>query len=86
MWVEAVGTKENDRVRYKCWPAYDWPTTIGPLSVAALKILEGEIDAQGVLTPESCLDPVPFFTEVVRTMNAEVTGDELIAESFEVLE
>lgn len=86
MWVEAVGTKENDRVRYRCWPAYDWLTTKDPLAVAAFKILRGEISAHGVLTPESCLDPIPFFTEVVRTRNAEVSGDELITESFEVLE
>jgi hypothetical protein len=36
------------------------------MSLEALKILGGEIRAHGVLTPDSCLDPLPFFKEVAR--------------------
>ena len=67
-WAEAVGTKDGKRTRYSCWPT-GWfrpnPTPVA-VALAALKILGGEIRAHGVLTPESCLDPLPFFKEVAR--------------------
>jgi len=82
MWVEAVGSKRNDRVHYKCWPNGDWASTEGPLAAAALKILRGEIDARGVLSPESCLDPMSFFAEVAQLASGEPPGGDLLAESF----
>ena len=86
IWAEAVGAKHGKRQRYKCWANADWDTTAGPLAAAAMKILRGEIDARGVLAPESCLDPLPFFAEVAKLEGVELPGGQLLAESFEVLE
>lgn len=71
--VEAVGTKDGRRTRYICWPTpswYGWNKSPTPVALvrAALKISGGEISAHGVLTPESCLDPLPFFNEITRQM------------------
>jgi saccharopine dehydrogenase (NAD+, L-lysine-forming) len=84
-WVEAVGTKEGKRVRYKGWPVGGWDTTKGPLATAALKILRGDVRACGVLSPESCLDPMPFFAEVARNAGVILPDGRLLEESFEVL-
>ena len=84
-WVEAVGTKESKRVRYKGWPVGGWDGTAGPLATAALKILRGDVRAKGVLSPESCLDPMPFFAEVAQNAGVELPNGGLLEESFEVL-
>jgi hypothetical protein len=65
-WAEAVGTKDGNRMRYSCWPTGWFRPNPTPVAVAltTLKILGGEIRAHGVLTPESCLDPLPFFKQV----------------------
>ncbi len=65
-WATATGQKNGRRVRYTCWPATNWMTTVGALSTAALKILRGEIRKRGVLAPEACLDPLPFLAEAAR--------------------
>ncbi len=84
-WVEAVGIKEGKRVRYKGWPVGGWDSTKGPLATAALKILRGDVRARGVLSPESCLDPMPFFAEVAQNAGVELPDGRLLEESFEVL-
>ena len=66
IWAEASGIKNGRRARYSCWPASGWASTATPLALASLKILAGEIRTRGVLAPESCLDPLPFFNEVAR--------------------
>lgn len=77
-WAEAFGTKDGKRTRYTCWPNPAWvrpnPTPVA-LTVATLKILSGEITAKGVLTPESCLEPLPFIQEVARwQLGTDETG------------
>ena len=62
--VIALGRKEGRRVRSVHTRAAGGT---GPtLAAATLKILRGEIDACGVMPPEACLDPLPFFDEVMR--------------------
>lgn len=85
MWAEAVGTKQGRRTRYKCWPSVDWTTTSGPLAAAALKILRGDIRKKGVLSPESCLDPMSFFAEAAQYGSEKPSDGEFLHESFEVL-
>ena len=41
-----------------------------------MKILGDEIKARGVLAPESCLDPLPFFREVAKV--DEIDSDKYI--------
>ncbi len=84
--VEAVGVKEDERRRYRCWPIGSWASTSGSLATAALKILRGEIRTPGVLTPVSCLDPLPFFKEVAQYAPEEPPGGKLLHEAFEVLD
>ena len=85
LWVEAIGTKQNKRVCYRSWPSSDWYSTAGPLALAVLKILKGDILAKGVLSPESCLDPMPFFAEVAQNAGVEPPDGRLLDESFELL-
>lgn len=84
-WIEAVGIKEGRRVRYKGWPVGGWDGTAGPLATAALKILRGEVRTRGVLSPESCLDPMSFFAEVAKNAGIEPPEGRLLQESFEIL-
>jgi len=85
MWAEAVGMNQGRRTRYRCWPSVDWTTTSGPLAAAALKILRGDIRKKGVLSPESCLDPMSFFAEAAQHGSEEPSDGRLLGESFEVL-
>jgi len=87
-WVEAIGTKSGSRRRYTCWPTSNWyglnnnPTPTA-LALAALKILGGEIRARGVLTPESCLDPLPFLKEVACQLLKTDEPRNLLNESWQ---
>jgi hypothetical protein len=87
-WAEAVGTKVGKRTRYTCWPTPGWfrpnPTPVA-LALAALKILGGEIRTRGVLTPESCLDPLPFFKEVARQQLRTDEPGRLLNEAWQTL-
>jgi len=85
MWAEAVGMKQGKRTLYKSWPSVDWMTTSGPLAAAALKILRGEIRTKGVLSPESCLDPMSFFAEAAQYGSEKPSEGKFLDESFEVL-
>ena len=87
-WAEATGTKNGERRRYLCWPNPVWmrpnPTSVS-LAIATLKILTGEIQEKGVLTPEICLEPLPFFQEVARwQLKKDETGP-LLSELWETL-
>ena len=82
VWVVATGWKDGRRGRYTCWPI-----KFGhPLTVAALRILRGEVSVRGVLPPEACFEPLPFFGEVVALMPDPPPDGKLIDESFEWLE
>ena len=89
-WAEAVGIKHGNRTRYSCWPTSNWygwrnnPTPVA-LALAALKILRGEITTRGVLTPESCLDPLPFIKEVACQMLKTDEPGNLLNEAWETL-
>lgn len=84
-WAEAVGTKDGNRMRYNCWPT-GWfrpnPTPVA-VALAALKILGGEIEAHGVLTPESCLEPMSFFREVACQQLKTDEPGKLLNETWE---
>ena len=81
-WIVATGWKDGRRGRYTCWPI-----NFGhPLVVAALRILRGDVSVRGVLPPEACFEPLPFFDEVVALMSDPPPDGRLIDESFEWLE
>jgi len=84
-WVDAVGTRQGQRVRYKGWPSVDWTSTSGPIAVAALRILRGDIRAKGVLSPESCIDPMPFFADVAQYGTEKPSDGKYLTESFELV-
>lgn len=42
------------------------PWTGTPTSIGAIMLGGGEVRARGVLAPEGCLDPVPFFAELAK--------------------
>ncbi len=85
-WVEADGMKSGRCQRYRSSlnPALTW--TSRPLATAALKILRGEIRSRGVLTPETCLDPMTFLEEVAQHAPELPPGSRLLEESFQLLE
>ena len=60
--------------------------TGGPLLVASLKLLGGEVAAKGVFAPEQCFSPGPFFEDLRREVNlfSEREGS-LVTEKFEFL-
>jgi saccharopine dehydrogenase-like NADP-dependent oxidoreductase len=87
-WAEAVGTKDGNRTTYSCWPTPGWygPDSTGvALALAALKILGSEIRTHGVLSPESCLDPLPFFKEVARQKLKTDEPGKLLNETWRTL-
>jgi hypothetical protein len=92
MWVRAVGRKEGRAARCTCWfTLATWNVggywlTSGPLVVAALKILRGEIRDRGVMTAEKTFEPLPFFDELVALLPEPPPDGRLIGESFEWLE
>ena len=91
--VSAVGIKEGRAARYSCWllPSM-WiaqnaqHVTSGPLTVAVLKILRGEITEKGVSTAEKIFDPLPFLNEVASILPEPSSGGTFLGESFEWLE
>jgi hypothetical protein len=56
------------------------------LTVAVLCILRGEVSVRGVLPPEVCSEPQPFFDEMVSLMPDPPLDGKLFDESFEWLE
>ncbi len=86
IWAEAIGTRQGRRVRYLCWPNGGWISTSVTLGTAALKLLRAEIKTRGVLSPESCVDPMPFFEDVARYAKEEDRGKPLLSESLEWLD
>lgn len=79
MWVVATGWKDGRRARYTCWPI----RLTGPLAIATLRILRGEVSARGVLPPEACFEPIPFFEELARYRRDEDRDKPLLGEFLE---
>lgn len=81
-WAEATGLKDGQRASYSCWPRGDWPLTEVVLCTAALMILRGELTKRGVVAPESCLEPLPFFSGVAALAGWKDSAGGLLGESF----
>lgn len=66
-WVEVKGEKGGNPTRY-IYRAADrmYKQTGGPASIGAQMLARGEIKAKGVLAPEACIDPVPFFAQLAK--------------------
>ena len=70
--VIAEGVRNGTRERHMATIRWNFDTldahegigTAGPLALAALKILSGEIPHRGVLSPEACFEPEAFFEEL----------------------
>jgi saccharopine dehydrogenase-like NADP-dependent oxidoreductase len=61
--------------------------TGGPLLVACLKLLAGEIAGTGVFAPEQCFAPEAFFEDLRREVNLFTERDgSLVTEEFEFLD
>ena len=84
----ARGRKDGRPARYTCAPA-GWPSggmagsTGIPLAIAALKMLRGEISERGVLPPEGCIDPMPFFGEFSGYWAMRLAENKLLLETWE---
>jgi saccharopine dehydrogenase-like NADP-dependent oxidoreductase len=37
-----------------------------PASIAAQKLAHGEVSRRGVMSPEACFEPGPFFAELAK--------------------
>lgn len=72
-------------VRYTCRPDGLPSSTSIPLTVATLRILRGEVLARGVVPPEACFEPMPFFEEAAQHAKAEDRGKPLLGEWLEWL-
>lgn len=84
-WVVATGWKGGRRPRYTCWPLRLPASTSISLAVGALRILRGEVEARGVLPPEACYEPMPFFEEAARYSDELDQAKPLLGESIEWL-
>jgi len=84
MWLVTTGLKDGRRARHTCWPVSVCSTSI-PLSVAAFRVLRGEVSVRGVVPPEACFEPMSFFEEVAHYAPAEDQGKEFYGESTEWL-
>jgi len=82
----ATGTRNGKRVRYSCWPSWNYMGASSALTVAALRILRGDIKERGVLAPEACFDPLDFFQEASQFVSKDPPKKELLTESFEELD
>ena len=58
---------------------------MGPLTVAARKILRREIRERGVFPPEAVLDPIPFLQEASLYGREPPRPGHLVRESLEPL-
>jgi saccharopine dehydrogenase-like NADP-dependent oxidoreductase len=84
--VTALGRREGRRIRYICVPTAG--STEAVLVAATLRILRGEISERGVIPPEACLDPLPFFDDIIHLLPEAQRPPEgkSIMESFEWLD
>jgi saccharopine dehydrogenase-like NADP-dependent oxidoreductase len=85
MWDTVKGHKNGRRARYMCWPSV-WDWTIVSLTVAALRILRGQVAKSGVLPPQACFELASFFKDAAQYVRNEHRGKPLLEERFEWLE
>ena len=83
MMASATGRKGGRKVRYSCWPAGPWESTVGPLTVGALRILRGKVRDRGVLPPEAAFEPLRFLEEAARAGPGRPGAGRLLNESLE---
>jgi len=81
----AAGPKAGARIRHACWPSGPWESTAGPLTVAALRVLRGEVPTQGVLSPEKAFPPMPFLREAAAYGPAPPQTARIVKESEKVV-
>ena len=81
----AAGPKAGARIRHACWPSGPWESTVGPLTVAALRVLRGEVPSQGVLSPEKGFPPMPFLREAAAYGPAPPQTARIVKESEKVV-
>jgi len=86
MLASAIGTRGGERIRYSCWPATNWASTVGALATAARGILRGTIRERGVFSPEAILDPIPFLRDASRFGPEPPRGPHLLDESIELVD
>jgi len=93
LWVNATGSRGGRAARQICWLSpISWiernnlPQTSGPLAVAALRILGGEMRERGVFWPDTAFEPLAFFDEVARLLPEPPPDGKLVGESFKWLE
>ncbi len=84
-WVVATGRKDGRRARYTCWPVRLPHFTSIALTIATVRMLKGEVSTRGVLPPEACFEPMPFFEEAAQYAREEDRGKPLLGESWEWL-
>jgi lysine 6-dehydrogenase len=71
MVVQVKGKKEDETVIYELFAnANMGPATGIPCAIGAEMIVQGKINKKGVLAPEECIDPKPFFDEWLRRARA----------------
>lgn len=69
--ASAAGKKAGKKMRYgfglKTSPPGDMAGVTGiPLAIATDMLIKGEITRRGILAPEACIDPLPFFERFRR--------------------
>lgn len=89
-WVRAIGFKAGAAARFTCWITPQSNVDDGeyvsvPGAVAALTILRGEARGHGVLPPEGCFEPGPFFDKVASLLSEKPPGGRLLGDRFEWL-
>ena len=85
MMATATGTRGNQTLRYSCWPAGPWESTVGPLTTAALRILHGNVRTRGVSAPEAVFEPIPFLEEAAQVGLKSNDPGRLLRDTEEVL-
>ncbi|HLB06723.1 MAG TPA: saccharopine dehydrogenase NADP-binding domain-containing protein [Alphaproteobacteria bacterium] len=90
----ARGVKDARPARYACAPNWrcrapdatiERPDTGAVAALAALKVMAGDIAQRGVLLPEACFEPLPFFAELDARWGAPRDGP-LLKERFDWLD
>lgn len=85
-WASATGVKNGERGLYTMVQGKEWVSTAAPLSLATLKLLNGEMMTRGVLPPEACFEPMPFMKEVAYNVLDGPSDTALFDESFKQLD
>jgi len=83
----ATGRKAGIRTRRTCtcWPSGPWESTVGPLTVAALRVLRRDVPSHGVLAPEKAFRPLPFLREAAAYGPAPPQTARFVKESEKAL-